>query len=327
MALVGWQGITVRVPDDWEPGQFSGDYTSGHMRLDSLEGPRLVVRWMGSDEVKDLYRREPSRDSAVERIVQNYLKKLEKTERKRKNEISYNPNTRLLSKRQTGKKAMRCYSWECRPDRRYGQGLVWYCEECQRTIIAEVTGKSKRQTEHEARQVLATLRDHPENGLAVWAFFGMHFEVPERFKLTGSTTMVGRIELRFRDGSERVALQRWVANVVLEGRAFDDWVRRQIMGPMRQEFRVRLKKGTIHGHPGALLEGRKRRIHDTLIHIVTRLARRKTAYFLRGRVWHCEPSNKIFSVLTCTTEDNTNLADEITQSAVCHGEGAGSDGR
>ena len=43
--LIGWQGFTVFVPDDWDLTGFSGDYDNGYFRVDNGEEMGLEVKW------------------------------------------------------------------------------------------------------------------------------------------------------------------------------------------------------------------------------------------------------------------------------------------
>ncbi|MBV9467716.1 MAG: hypothetical protein JOZ57_00555, partial [Abitibacteriaceae bacterium] len=43
--LLGWQGLTVTLPSDWNLKTFGGDATKGDLRVDDADGPRLELRW------------------------------------------------------------------------------------------------------------------------------------------------------------------------------------------------------------------------------------------------------------------------------------------
>ncbi len=321
MAEIGWQGIRITVPDDWEPGEFGGDRDSGHIRIDAISMQRAVIRWMSAESTRDLFKRSDNETEAVEKVMDNYLKALQKAERKQKRRVDIDRGTRLLTRRQTGKKAIRSYSWACPDDGRVGQGIVWYCEDCERTVIAEVDGTKEEDLRSKAAEVLATLSDHPTDDWTLWAVFGLRAQVPSEFKLENSVMMGGRVELRLEDDDKQVvSLQRWVANVALRGGDLESWAKRDVLQPMTRQYSLQHECEEVMGHEGLIVDGRKKGVRDHLAFMIGRVRNKERPFFLDGRIWHCVPENKLFTLHTLTGESNRDLIDRIQERVQCHTE-------
>lgn len=321
MAEIGWQGIRITVPDDWEPGEFSGDGQSGHIRIDSMMQPRALVRWLAPSATKDVFGKVPTPIQGVDRILDNYIRALTKGERKQKKHIEADTSTRLLSKRKMGQRTVRTYSWRCPSDGRLAHGLVWHCKECGRTIIAEINGHEHEDVAGWAEAILPTVSDHAIDGQVLWAFFDLRVLVPEEFRLENSVMVGGKVELRLEnDKREVISAQRWVANVAMRGGDLEAWAKRDLFKPLRQQHTFRYTTDSWFGHPGIRVDGRRKGPKEHLGFMWGRITGRERPFFLDGRIWHCEPANKIHCLHTLARESNRELIDAIQETMRCHPE-------
>ena len=104
--IVAWQGVRIVLPDDWEPGAFSGDWGGGHLRIDERLEPRLVVRWLPKESTDKLFRRASSRQAAIDELADNYLESLERTHKKKRRELQelYRQSTSARNEYKEGEK-------------------------------------------------------------------------------------------------------------------------------------------------------------------------------------------------------------------------------
>jgi hypothetical protein len=186
-------------------------------------------------------------------------------------------------------------------------------------LIAEVNGSHDEDLAPVAERVLSSLEDHPRDGWTLWAVFGLRALVPEEFKLVHSTMMGGKIELRLEDDTKQVvSLQRWVANVALRGGGIESWARRDIFKPMAKQYRFQHEEDIVKGHEGLRVKGNKKGVGEHLGFMFGRVRGKERAFFLDGRIWHCEPENKLFTLHTLTAESNRELIETVLERVQCH---------
>src|SRR5436309_15844600 len=74
---VGWQGVSVRVPEEWSPVAVSGEGETGYLRIASPDTRVLEIKW---EETKGAV--------SVPDALQRYFKKLRRTARKTRHELT-----------------------------------------------------------------------------------------------------------------------------------------------------------------------------------------------------------------------------------------------
>jgi hypothetical protein len=298
-ALVGWQGITARVPADWNIGAIGGDRKAGYLRMDGPEMPRLEVKWS-----------EASVDT--ERALDKYLKGLIKGSRRRP-QIKVERGVRLISRRARPDKRLSCFAWRG-PQQAYG--VIWRCQVCKRTVIAQVLGRNGEDIEPLAREVLLTLEDHSKDDCDTWSVYDLVCRVPQDFVLENQKLMAGLVELSFLRGRQRLRVRRLgMAEIVLGEAPVVEWARIDVN--KRKEVWCDGEPIEFKGHQAARLAGERRRFLGFLRTPAERLLRRKNAVQFSALVWHCLPSKHLYAVEALHDGDDA-VVNRVAESVACH---------
>jgi len=299
--LIGWQGITARVPADWNLGALGGDGRTGYVRVDDERMPRLEVKWSSAQNVN------------TDRVLTRYLTQLGKTSRQ--DTIAVARDTRVVSRRQQPtRKSLECFSW--RGQRQQGHGVIWYCPQCRRTVIAQVRGGPQEDLLPLAGAVLSSLEDHGRDGWYTWALYGLAVEVPREFELARQQLMAGYLDLQFEWKGRRLRVQRWgMAEMALAERDLEHWVELEYV--KRRDVRWRLHPLAGEAHPSLELEGECRRPFHWLRKVAAGLVRLRPPIFLSGKVWHCAASNRIYAVEEVHKEGDERWP-RVAASIACH---------
>jgi len=286
------------VPADWTLGAIGGDYKQGYARLDDAVMPRLEVKW--SDQ-----------NVSLDRALDRYLAKLGK--RGRRGEVRVDERARVISRRSKPDKKLRGFSWS---GRERAQGVIWKCEKCARTVIAQVIVAPGAEGEALAREVLGSLEDHGRDGRVTWALYGLAFEAPEELRLEHQKLMAGYLELAFAAGRRKLRVRRWgMADVALAERELQHWY--EVEEVRRRDVQWECEPAAVNGHDGVRVHGHRRRLLHRGRRWLERLLRLRIASDFDGRVWRCPESNRIYSVEAVHHDDEGALL-EVVESVACH---------
>ena len=299
--LIGWRGISVRVPEEWTLGAVGGDRKAGYLRVDDEKMPRLQVKW--------------SRGRIdLERKRKEYVKRLTKRRRKATG-LEVTTETRVVSRRAKPKKEIVGYAWrgpQC------GMGVLWNCETCERAVIAQVSWTPDEEGHEIARAVLESLEDHGVGGWDTWGIDGLAFLAPEAYRLEGWRRMTRYLEVRLEQGGASLKVARWgMVPMVLDGRPVREWYEAE--NERRREVEWSGEEETVRGHEGMRAWGRRRRLAGGLRKAAARAVRRQTMDQFEAYAWHCPESNRLYLV-----ESVHGRGGEITKGVVdsiqCHEE-------
>jgi hypothetical protein len=313
----GWQGLSGLLPADWNIAAISGEHKQGFLRFDDSERPRLEIKW--SQQHVD-----------IGKNLEKYLKSLSQSKRglnlRRPEPIDIRQDVQILSRRGKPGKRLQSFSWQ-QGEAYRGAGVMWGCEVCGRTVIAQVRGYGREDAVELARQVLSDLEDHGTDDKILWALYGLEFTAPDDYELAGQNLMAGYIDLSFRKKLSRLRVARWgLAETVLENVALRDWwlsmMTTKLMNPKRLPIRWQAQAAAVHEHPGLLTEAYTKRIPLQ----IWRAVRAQLPKWLGGapapkdglaQVWHCAPANRIYMVETSGVPDEETLA-AVAESIICH---------
>ena len=309
--LVGWQGFTVRVPNTWDLTGFSGANESGYLRVDDGNGEQgLEIKWATEPR-----KAKTPPDVTVRR--DSYFSALRKTARKKRItlETKETDAPRAVLRPERGAAG---FSWV--GDRK-AVGVVWHCTACRRTVIAQVLGdrSGKNGLSAVAAGVLGTLRCHPEDPeWRVWALYDLQTEVPSDYKLVGQQLMNVYLRLQFARGTSRLSVEQWaLANIARHGDYLDEWLRGNTKGLMR-EARYVVDEGEAHGHAALLLSGGPA-LGVPMLHAAREaLHLRRPATRFGAVAWHCEETNKIFSIQGFRTRRQEDPVEAMVGRTRCH---------
>ncbi len=302
--VIGWQGYTLTVPEDWTIAAIGGDEAEGYLRLDGPDMPRCEVKWFAGKGPTD-----------IGEVVGNYLKEMTRKRRRNDPEVTVRRDTRLLGRRRGGRSQLECFSWE---SDQQAQGAAWRCPTCSRITIVQILGALDESLEELAQEVLLSIGDHPKDGWVTWAAYGLQCEAPEKFKLDGQKMMAGLIELNFVDETEHLSILRWgMADIVLANTTLVDWTRKEL-GKRLKNWSCRFEEAEVQGHAGVVISGDPIPLPMRVRRFAAHCLRTPYGSNARAFVWHCAPEKKIHCVECIVDDTRLDLPDELTRRIPCH---------
>ena len=313
--LIGWQGFTVRVPDEWDLTGFSGDYDSGYFRIDDGEEMGLEVKW-GTEPVKS----KTPPDVSVRR--ESYFHSLRKTAKKKKMAFDARDVDKYRPTQRPDRESVG-FAWT--GDRR-AIGAVWHCATTRRTVIAQVLGprSGKVGISGIADAILGTLESKPENSdRVVWSLYDMYTEVPSEYKLATQQLMNVYIRLSFLSKTSRLSIEQWsLASVARRDAYLDVWLQGNSKGELR-EARYEAEETTAQNHPALLLTGGLA-LGVPVVSAVKQLSRLELPPTrFSATAWECEQTNRVFLVESLRTTKTPDPVEGVVARTLCHPEGAG----
>jgi hypothetical protein len=301
---IGWQGITLRVPEDWFPAALGTERASGYLRVQNPEGLSLEVKWSSPKGTVDL-----------DAQLANYRKTLARAARKRKLDFDWKDKPKVPVREARPDKNRRFFGWKGEGQ---GLGVVWYCRGCGRVVFAQVAAPASQETPTLAATILSTLEDHGEDGEDLWALYGLQVRVPSGWLLDKHQLMAGYTMLQFRQRERLLRAERWaLANVALKEACLEDFLWDKCRKFWR-DYRLQASAAEWAGHPGVFFAGRTRKVVPRLVAPVRRLIRRPGADRLSARAWHCATANKIFALHAVHPEGDLTALESDVQSVTCH---------
>jgi len=278
--LACWNGVGARVPRGWGIVAVSGDSREGYLRVDGPDGEAVEVRWKKA-------RRRPD----LEKVAEEYLRQVQKHGRRRK--IEYQAAVEKGSRRGEEGPTDLWFRWQAE---RKGAGRLFYCRDCRRTVIAQVSCPEHMDIDWQADAILDTVADHgPDPEMVRWGVYGLEFSVPAGFRLVRSRLMSGFMSMNFRGRPGRVIVERWgLADTLLEPEGMLSWHSREYLSELKM----------FVGDTSAL-EWREHEALETRGYEggLRRLQSAVRAFGLPGRMekfaslaWHCPDSNRIVGV-------------------------------
>lgn len=295
MSMVGWHGVVAEAPEDWSLAALGGDEKSGYFRVDSPGTMALEVKWSKADPKVDL-----------ESKVNAYLSDLDKKAKKRK--IGFDKKVRPKDD------AGVTFTW--RADRK-AQGRIWRCDECDKVIIAQVSGLLSQDVSTIAGQILGSIQDHSSDGWRTWAMYGLAADVPPGYVLQKHQLMSGYIQLIFKRKSEQLTIERWgLANVALKNKGLKEWFSDRACLDLAP-FRFKTEDVEFESETGLQVKGRRWGIRPMFQSIAEVLSLQAPAVHLDSYVWLCETSNKIYSVQSVHSK-REDVIDQVLERVVCH---------
>lgn len=285
-----WQGISLKIPQDWDLGAIEGDYKEGYFRLDDSEDVRLEVKW----------RREKHKTS-LEKVLENYLSTLQAQAKKKKLTFLPVKPREELTKVYLKDKEFKFFSWKT--DSLDGSstlgvgeifGFVSQCNRCHTIVMAQISLKEKDATL--IPEILKTLEDHSLSNSIQWAVYDFIFFLPDDFRIEKCSLRSGYLEFVFSTNSAEIKIRRWgLANMLLEGRTLEQWAK---------EIAPKIFKNKINSS----VEEENHKI----IHLNLRRWKWHSFY-----VRHCKFINKIYA-LDYTGKRDEELFNKIYSKIKCH---------
>lgn len=304
----GWQGITFDAPEEWNLGKVTGDAGTGYLRLDDLEVVRVEVEW------RPLKGGLPSGTSGVSHIVDKYVDRLGAKAKKAEHALHVDRNVHFLEDGALPDKDIETFTWDA--DYR-AINLAWRCKTCNRIGLVRVFSKLNEDVSEAARRLMRSLRDHAEEGKRVWAVYGLICTIPEDFRLEEQFLRSGHIRLSFKRGKEELHVERiGPASLVLkDAEPLQNWFEPFFKKALK-DYVCAYTDGEFGGHRGFRIEGSPQSLLKRILKPTFNRVRRSV--YLKGCVWHCEDSNRIFVVRAASKDRNSTAAEAVAAEVVCH---------
>lgn len=307
--LLGWQGLAIPLPDDWNLAAFSGDWKAGYVRAEGPHDAALELKW----------KHEKSSPS-LKGLLKSYLKQLHKTAGRKGGDVSLKEKPKALPSVPQGAGVSQTFSW--RSNSVSGVGAVWHCLDCRRIVLVQVTSPNEPSANALAKTIIPKIVDHPEGDGCRWSVYDFDFTLPKAYRLEKQSLKSGHLSLEFRHQGRTIVLERYgPANVLLKRDRLSDWA--TAVKPVFDRLKpFKYKKEAVEGEPGheaVQIVGRRKSIRDLVLRVVMWLVRFPAPDALRARVWRCEPSNRIvMAMVEARPREVDALADEVIRGIQCH---------
>jgi len=196
---IGWQGITVSLPENWHLAYARGTFKEGSFRVDDEDRqPRLEVRWAKAKKNADL---------TV--TMKRYLALLKRRARKegKKLQVSESPQP-FTSRSVVRNRELQCFSWSTDIS---AWGAIWRCRECNRIVAAHVIFHGRNKNFTLVKEILSSLQDHPSPKGILWSARGLRFHLPPEFKLRRRRFRADSSRMEFRVKPRNRLIVAWKA--------------------------------------------------------------------------------------------------------------------
>ena len=311
-SLVGWMGVTVRVPEGWSPVAVSGEGEQGYLKVVSPDSRYLELKW-----------EKPKGTVSIPRAQERYFDRLRRVARKSRQELRIREKGKGLNRVRPPEDAPQTYAWEA--DRK-AVGCIWHCTECGRLVIAELVGDLDADLSA-AAEIFRGVRDHPEAGpdgrkWNTWALYGLAVSLPESYRIEKNVLMTGHQRLILRDAGARVQVDRWgLAEIALRGTGVREWFEGREGGTLMR-YAYRVEEAELHGHALFRFSGRDRVPVALWKLLKAPFTLTMPRLSFRGFVWHCAESNRIYAV-TGEQPRKSRLLEQVVERMQCHSKDEG----
>ncbi|MGE5256156.1 MAG: hypothetical protein ACM3KE_05760 [Hyphomicrobiales bacterium] len=295
---VAWDRVRFAVPADWRPGRIG----PRDLLLESEAGPVMEIKW-GPMRGRFSKRRQ------LRRIARQAGRRAAIF---RERPLSVEWREALGSVEAAG------FEWDGKGQG--ASGVLVFCSVCRTASLIQFFHRNRGADVHErAAGVLASFRDHREDGRSAWALYDISANLPGHFHRQSHRFEAGRFVLEFRGPRSKLILYRWApAAVLLKGRDLRAFAEAATgsMGVEIQEFAVGRYAGVEGFDPPPT--GLAGRFKATL----------GMATFRGVRVWHVERRNRILGIRLEARQpigagewrevcDGYGMDDEVEDKAAC----------
>jgi len=305
--FIGWMGLTFYVPESWDLVHAKGNRFDGYLRFEEDGVLRCEIQWtlVSAGRV------------VLDEQVENYLKSLEQMLRKRGSPVTIRKNIHIVSRKQV-KRNVRDFMWESNT---VGYGMMWFCEECRRALVAQVVGYEGEPVKEWARQVFLSLSDHAEGDWEIWSVYGLKFEAPKGWNMAKSEIAPGKISFVFRQGEYELSVGRYgPASVLLKGKGLEEFAVEVLGKETVERFNIHYRIENLHDHEGMVLVGKDKRSANPFHVFLRRLRTGNPFPQFRGWLWRCERSNRVYLSVGTMAPEHEHLWEHMAQSVQCHEE-------
>ncbi|MCS7224388.1 MAG: hypothetical protein NZ959_07520 [Armatimonadetes bacterium] len=305
---VGWLGLTVQVPSEWDLVVARGNRFDGYLRFDEEAFTRCHIQWTLVSAGKVVL------DDQLDR----YLEAFERQLKKKGQPVTIRKNTGLVSRKDVGRN-VRTFFWECGT---VGYGLLWFCQDCRRAVLTQVYGYAHEDLKGTAKRIFLSLSDHQEGDWERWSLYDLSFDAPVGWDLTDSQIQPGKVRFHFRKGPWRITLERWGPASVLLGPEdnLETFVVKVLPQDIKNRFLLHCRSDDFKEHPSLHLKGSDKGAKRPLSVWWRQLTSGQPFPNFLGWLWVCPVSNRIYFVSGILPPAEELVLDHIARSVSCHPE-------
>lgn len=299
---VGWQGLSLSLPEDWNIGGIGGGKTDGYLRFDDPDMSRLEIKWA-----------DPGNSAIdLDKLIDKYLREISKG----KSKVLVSRDVKLASNRKLrGKKGAKFFAWKGEAQ---GFGAAWFCPDCHRTVLVQVMGRLDEPVQNLAERIIIDIEDHPKSDWILWSAYGFDFYSPKDFTLASQKLMAGLIEIGLALDTELLSGARWgMANVILRRRSLEQWGRQELAKRLKK-FDATFVEIKFHGHDAIAIEGRSALPQEKVKSFIDHVRGKGFPDRVKALLWHCPESNKLFYVEGIVDREHVQLVEDAAERIVCH---------
>ena len=295
---LAWYGVTIDIPDEWNPGQLVGDARSGNVRLDDAQIVRVEVEW-----------KEAGGDPEVARIVDRYVEGLAKNAQKEKQTLSVERSVLIEGLDLPGLAAWECFRWKGVHE---VTTLAGYSPVSDRLFFIRVMTRPDEDVQELLSRLFGSLADTPAEAWQPWGLYGLQCSTPPDFPLEEYDLKSGHIRLLFKKEKSLLRIDRLsLARTLLAGSSLSDWYQQFFAKDLRFiDTRVDTlddRAISVQGEP----KGRVQSLLQPLPFWNTR-----PRLHLRGRAWVSDEENKIFVAQSFYNKEEDALDLDTIQDAM-----------
>ncbi len=332
-SVIGWQGVQLILPPDWNLTGFSMDRESGYLRVDAPGNSTLTVqlRWTPAHKpetktltgllaprVRRLLKRpepippKPDLKASLEKM----LKDSQKAAKKEKSKFESSLKPEKIEGEHEERTSIN-FTWQ---GAGRGQGKIWYCAKCGRLVVAQIVGLNKDTAAMNAlaSTLFGTLQCHDVDGWDRWALYDYQVDVPKDFRLESQKLLSGFLMLTFVRGAEKIIVNRWgLANLTLKKFTVDEWFHAYSSVNLKRQTKIACvldERGHEVEHyrgklsPLSRIKALKEGKHNPF----------RLPFRYAGGCWFCPESNRLFTVEVWHRDKNNSLWDEVAERCACH---------
>lgn len=279
---IGWQGIKLRVPEDWNFVVEAGNKNAGYAGFDSAYS-NFELKW-GKMKKKKAF--------SLDAIVDNLIEKMKKT----------NKTFDLLKKRKMKVFGHNAVYFQFTTALK-GYGIAWYCDHDEKVFVGLFSFKPSEREKAEVvfNSLVDSVRCHSRGKRDQWTVFGFSLKVPSDFELKKRKFLVGFLTLSFYTEKRHpfctekhdLIFQYWSpATLKFKGFYGDPkrWFKEVYEETLERRCKGKLKKGRfrsfrIMGHAAKTLTSTVKR--GFISQVITK---NKTC------MWYCPETNRMYAV-------------------------------
>jgi len=278
---IGWQGLELQVPEDWNFSVESGSRQQGFMKLASSLSS-FELKWAKMEKKKKF---------SLESIVDKLIQKLQKSDK----------NLKLLKRGSSEVSGHNALYFHFESEYK-GYGTAWYCEKDEKVFLGLFTFKPEyKEPRLTFNRCLGSLKCHIQDDWNTWTLFGFSFKAPSKFDLKERKFLVGHTTMAlYKEGPHPFCVEKieaifqyWSpANVKFED-AYNDpkkWFEQFYEKELKKRYKGKMEKGRfqsliIKDHPAKNLASTIRR------GLWNQTITKNNTY-----IWYCPNTNRIYAL-------------------------------